>query len=89
MWGDGAYGEVAYGESQDGTIPPFQDRRVFAEIGVVVSGAGAQLDPGVGDMELRFVATAVGLAVRPKVRSINTNPASGRGNTKISHTGLI
>ena len=88
MWGDAAWAEVAYAEPPDGTIPPFQDRRVFAVIELVADGAGQQLDPGVGAASFGFVALGVMSASRRKVKVIQTDPKSGIGRTGISHTGM-
>jgi hypothetical protein len=88
MLGDGAYGEVAYGEPQDNTIPPFQDRNVFAVLALIAEGAGAKTDPSSGEATFGLVASGASGALRPKVKVIETGPQSGRGRTGLSHTGL-
>jgi hypothetical protein len=88
MWGEAAYGEAAYGEPADGTIPPFQNRNVFAVIAFDVVGAGAFTGPAVGAAEIEITAAAIGKPLLPKVRVIKTTPHSKRGKTGLSHTGL-
>jgi hypothetical protein len=88
MWGDAAYGEAAYGEPQDNTISAFQNRDVFAEISFIAAGVGALVDTADGVTELTFVAGAIGVADRTKVRVIQTAPHTRRGKTGLSHTGL-
>jgi hypothetical protein len=88
MWGEAAFGATAYGEPEDGTVSPFQNRAVFAVITFEADAFGVALQPGVGAMEFGFVASAVGVADRTKVRVIQTAPHSGRSRTGLSHTGL-
>jgi hypothetical protein len=88
MWGDAAYGEIAYGEPQDNTIPAFQNRAVFAVIEITAVGAGGFIGPVPGFAEIEIIASGVGDYSRQRVRVIQTAPRSGRSRTGLSHTGL-
>jgi hypothetical protein len=88
MWGDRTWGEAAYAEPADLTIPPFQDRRGSAEISITAAAVGVQLDPGVGAAALGFATSGAGAFSRQKVRVIQTAPRSGRSRTGLSHSGF-
>lgn len=88
MYGDAAYGEAAYGEPQDNTIPPFQNRNVFAVLLFTAEAGGARTEPSSGAASFGFVASGGGSVIHSKVKTIDTKPKGGRGNTGLSHTGL-
>lgn len=87
MYGDGAYGEVSYGEAVS-EAGGNQDRVGAAGFSIIASGAGAYDVPAIGSAAFGFDASAISGRSLTKVRVIQTTPTSGRGRTRLSHTGL-